>query len=120
MILLVKARVMMKQIQVVCLDGDGCKIRSESVVIEEDSDIDASIACDKWYHAFCVGFDLKALVKAHGCLCPRCTVDKGSDRSLVLRNSYQSCLEIGGGDYPAEASFSADDSETAIVISLTG
>ncbi|KAL8503616.1 hypothetical protein ACS0TY_022377 [Phlomoides rotata] len=115
---------------VVCLDGDGCKIRSESVVIEEDSDIDTSIACDscdKWYHAFCVGFDPEGTCESSW-LCPRCTVDKGSessDRSLVLRNSYQSCLEIGGGDYPAEASFSgrvsvslADDAETAIVISL--
>lgn len=44
---------------------------------------------------------------------------------MVLTDSYQSCLEIGGGDYPADASFSgrvsvslADDAETAIVISL--
>lgn len=34
-----------------CLDGDDCKIRNGLIAIEEDSDIDTSIACDscdKW------------------------------------------------------------------------
>ncbi|KAI3453835.1 hypothetical protein Pfo_010498 [Paulownia fortunei] len=115
---------------VVCLDGDGCKIRSGSVAIEEDSDIDTSIACDscdKWYHAFCVGFDPEGTCDSSW-LCPRCALDKGpqnSDRVSILRKSYQNDLEIAGDDCLAEASFSgrvsvsvADDGETAVVISL--
>ncbi|CAL5346479.1 unnamed protein product [Camellia sinensis] len=31
---------------VICLDGDGCKIRTGSLIIEEDSNLDTSIACD--------------------------------------------------------------------------
>ncbi|KAG4954746.1 hypothetical protein JHK87_040340 [Glycine soja] len=45
---------------VICLDGDGCKVRNGLATIEGDSDLDTSIACDScdiWYHAFCVGFD---------------------------------------------------------------
>ncbi|EPS66655.1 hypothetical protein M569_08120, partial [Genlisea aurea] len=45
---------------VVCLGEHGCKVQSGSVALDEESDIDTSIACDscdKWYHAFCVGFD---------------------------------------------------------------
>lgn len=36
----------------VCLDGDGCKIRSGAVTVETDSSFDTSIACDScdtWY-----------------------------------------------------------------------
>ncbi|KAL6578737.1 hypothetical protein OROMI_008953 [Orobanche minor] len=87
---------------VVCLDGDGCKIRSGSVAIEEDSDIDTSIACDscdKWYHAFCVGFDPEGSCDSSW-LCPRCTLDKGPNTSFSGRVSV------------------ADDGETAVVISL--
>ncbi|KAK4422508.1 hypothetical protein Salat_1833300 [Sesamum alatum] len=115
---------------VVCLDGDGCKIRSGSVAIQEDSDIDTSIACDscdKWYHAFCVGFDPEGSCDGSW-LCPRCTIDKGPqnpDRVSVLRKNHQNGLEISGSDCQPEASFSgrvsvsvADDGETAILISL--
>ncbi|XP_057810015.1 uncharacterized protein At4g10930 isoform X3 [Salvia miltiorrhiza] len=115
---------------VVCLDGDGCKIRSGSVEIGEDSDIDTSIACDscdKWYHAFCVGFDPEGTCEGSW-LCPGCTVAKGpqrSDRALVSRINFQNSMEIAGGDCLAVASFSgrvsvsvADDRETAVVISL--
>ncbi|KAL7111840.1 hypothetical protein ACP275_05G114900 [Erythranthe tilingii] len=118
---------------VVCLDGDGCKIRSGSVTITEDSDIDTSIACDscdKWYHAFCVGFDSEGTCEGSW-LCPRCTVDESSQKSdnnrvSVLTKTYQNGLEIASGDHClAEASFSgrvsvsvADEGETAVVISL--
>ncbi|PIN20145.1 hypothetical protein CDL12_07161 [Handroanthus impetiginosus] len=115
---------------VVCLDGDGCKIRSGSVSIEGDPDIDTSIACDscdKWYHAFCVGFDPEGTCDGSW-LCPRCTINKGlqkSDRVSIPRKSYQSGVEIADGDCPTDASFSgrvsvsvADDGETAVVISL--
>ncbi|KAI8000100.1 hypothetical protein LOK49_LG09G02511 [Camellia lanceoleosa] len=33
-------------VAVICLDGDGCKIRTGSLIIEEDSNLDTSIACD--------------------------------------------------------------------------
>ncbi|KAK6117001.1 hypothetical protein DH2020_049245 [Rehmannia glutinosa] len=115
---------------VACLDGDGCKIRSGSVAVEEDSDIDTSIACDscdKWYHAFCVGFDPEGTCDSSW-LCPRCTRDKGPhepDSVSILRNTYQNGLEIAGGDSLTQASFSgrvsvsvADDGETAVVVSL--
>ncbi|KAL1569189.1 hypothetical protein AAHA92_00699 [Salvia divinorum] len=115
---------------VVCLDGDGCKIRSGSVEIGEDSDIDTSIACDscdKWYHAFCVGFDPEGPCEGSW-LCPGCIVAKGqqgSERASVSRINYQNGIGNTGGDYLAEASFSgrvsvsvADDGETAVVISL--
>ncbi|KAG8382120.1 hypothetical protein BUALT_Bualt05G0043500 [Buddleja alternifolia] len=115
---------------VVCLDGDGCKIRSGSVAIEEDSDIDTSIACDfcdKWYHAFCVGFDPESTCDSSW-LCPRCSIGKAPqkpDRLSVLRNSYHDGLEIAAGNFLEEASFSgrvsvsvADDGETAVVVSL--
>ncbi|TQD71360.1 hypothetical protein C1H46_043104 [Malus baccata] len=63
---------------VTCLDGDGCKIRSGSVAIEGDSNLDTSIACDScelWYHAFCVGFDAEGTSESTW-LCPRCVVDE--------------------------------------------
>ena len=58
---------------VICLDGDGCKIRSGSATITEDSNLDTSIACDScdiWYHAFCVGFDPEG-TSEDSWLCPR-------------------------------------------------
>ncbi|XP_042024276.1 uncharacterized protein At4g10930-like isoform X2 [Salvia splendens] len=115
---------------VVCLDGDGCKIRSGSVEIGEDSDIDTSIACDscdKWYHAFCVGFDPEGTCEGSW-LCPGCIIAEAqqrSERASVSRINYQNGIGNTGGDYLAEASFSgrvsvsvADDGETAVVISL--
>ncbi|KAK4486345.1 hypothetical protein RD792_009016 [Penstemon davidsonii] len=114
---------------VVCLDGDGCKIRSGSLSIEEDTDIDTSIACDlcdKWYHAFCVGFDPDGTCDSSW-LCPRCMRDRAPkklDRVSLLRQSYQHGIEFDGGS-PVEASFSGrvsvslvDDGETAVVVSL--
>ncbi|GFP79301.1 uncharacterized protein at4g10930 [Phtheirospermum japonicum] len=116
---------------VVCLDGDDCKIRSGSVTIEEDSDIDTSIACDscdRWYHAYCVGFDPEGNCDSSW-LCPRCcTLEKGPnepDSISLSRKSYQNVFEVAGDDCLAEASFSgrvsvsvADDGETAVVISM--
>ncbi|KHN45226.1 hypothetical protein glysoja_043543 [Glycine soja] len=58
---------------VICLDGDGCKVRNGLATIEGDSDLDTSIACDScdiWYHAFCVGFDTEGTSDSTW-LCPR-------------------------------------------------
>ncbi|KHN21845.1 hypothetical protein glysoja_033704, partial [Glycine soja] len=58
---------------VICLDGDGCKVRNGLATIEGDSDLDTSIACDScdiWYHAFCVGFDSEGTSDSTW-LCPR-------------------------------------------------
>ncbi|KAL2547612.1 uncharacterized protein Fot_09142 [Forsythia ovata] len=114
---------------VVCLDGDDCKIRSGLIAIEEDSDIDTSIACDscdKWYHAFCVGFDPESTCE-NSWLCPRCVVDMPQklDGNSVLRPSNKHDVTSLSGDCSMEASFSgrvsvsvADVGETAVVVSL--
>ncbi|KZV31504.1 hypothetical protein F511_07355 [Dorcoceras hygrometricum] len=115
---------------VVCLDEDGCKIRNGSVVIEEDLDVDTSIACDscdKWYHAFCVGFDPEGTCD-NSWLCPRCAVDDVSQMPhevLISKQSNQPGSGLSSGYCQAKSSFServsislADDGETAIVISL--
>ncbi|XP_073129803.1 uncharacterized protein At4g10930 isoform X2 [Henckelia pumila] len=115
---------------VVCLDEDGCKIRSGSVAVEEDLDVDTSIACDscdKWYHAFCVGFDPEGTCDSLW-LCPRCAVDDVSEKPhkvLMTKESNQPGSGLSSGYCQAKSSFServsisvADDGETAIVISL--
>ncbi|XP_075483507.1 LOW QUALITY PROTEIN: uncharacterized protein At4g10930 [Primulina tabacum] len=115
---------------VVCLDEDGCKIRSGSVAVEEDLDVDTSIACDscdKWYHAFCVGFDPEGTSDSSW-LCPRCFVDNVSQKPhevLTSKQSNQLGSGLSSGYCLAKSSLServsisvADDGETAIVISL--
>nr|GMC99942.1 uncharacterized protein At4g10930 isoform X2 [Ipomoea batatas] len=77
---------------VVCLDGDGCKIRAGSAGIEADSNLDTSIACDScdtWYHAFCVGFDPEGTCE-NSWLCPRCIADNIPGKLDVLPVSKSS------------------------------
>ncbi|KAJ8539361.1 hypothetical protein K7X08_013613 [Anisodus acutangulus] len=108
---------------VVCLDGDGCKVRAGSVTNEGDLNLDTSIACDScdiWYHALCVGFDTEDTSESSW-LCPRC-VDKlpeklASYKKFGPENASNNCL--------LEASFSgevsvsvADAGETAVVVSI--
>ncbi|XP_019252315.1 PREDICTED: uncharacterized protein At4g10930 isoform X2 [Nicotiana attenuata] len=108
---------------VVCLDGDGCKVRAGSVTNDGDLNLDTSIACDScdiWYHAFCVGFDTEDTSESSW-LCPRC-VDKIPESSVSNKkfgpeNASNNCL--------IEASFSgevsvsvADAGETAVVVSI--
>ncbi|MCD7450332.1 hypothetical protein HAX54_005312 [Datura stramonium] len=108
---------------VVCLDGDGCKVRAGSVTNEGDLNLDTSIACDScdiWYHAFCVGFDPEDTSESSW-LCPRC-VDKLPEKSASYKkfgpeNANNNCF--------IEASFSgevsvsvADAGETAVVVSI--
>ncbi|KAL6986424.1 hypothetical protein U1Q18_019786 [Sarracenia purpurea var. burkii] len=115
---------------VICLGGDGCKVQSGSVTIEEDSNLDTSIACDScdtWYHAFCVGFDAEGTCE-NSWLCPRCIANENpqkSDEIPVLRSSYQSCPENASSECVVNAVFSgkvsvsvADAGETAVVVSM--
>ncbi|CAA3008678.1 hypothetical protein CDL12_07161 [Olea europaea subsp. europaea] len=114
---------------VVCLDGDDCKIRNGLIAIEEDSDIDTSIACDscdKWYHAFCVGFDPEAICE-NSWLCPRCVVDMPQKLAEIsgLSSSNKHDDTSLTGDCSMEASLAgrvsisvADVGETAVVVSL--
>ncbi|XP_027082883.1 uncharacterized protein At4g10930 isoform X1 [Coffea arabica] len=115
---------------VVCLDGDGCKIRSRSAAMEADSNLDTSIACDScdiWYHAFCVGFDPEGACE-NSWLCPRCLVDqlpKKLDGVLVPRLGNQHEPENARSGGSGEAAFSgkvsvsvADAGETAVVVSV--
>ncbi|KAK9274810.1 hypothetical protein L1049_022062 [Liquidambar formosana] len=117
---------------VICLDGDGCKIRSGSATIEEDSNLDTSIACDScdmWYHAFCVGFDPENTSESTW-LCPRCVVDKmpqKSDVTSIQSPSNQCGPENADSECLVEADFSrkvsvsvADAGETAVVVSMVG
>ncbi|KAM2271118.1 hypothetical protein ACFXTI_038486 [Malus domestica] len=117
---------------VTCLDGGGCKIRSGSVAIEGDSNLDTSIACDScelWYHAFCVGFDAEGTSESTW-LCPRCVVDemtKKSDAGSVQRSNKQYGPENANGEPEAEDNLSrkvsvsvADSGETAVVVSMAG
>ncbi|KAF7150109.1 hypothetical protein RHSIM_Rhsim02G0245100 [Rhododendron simsii] len=117
---------------VICLDGDGCKIRSGSVTIDEDSNLDTSIACDScdtWYHAFCVGFDTEGTCE-NSWLCPRCVANENpqeTDVIPVLRPSNYGCLENSNSDCFIDAAFSrkvsvsvADAGETAVVVSMVG
>ncbi|XP_061350931.1 uncharacterized protein At4g10930 [Gastrolobium bilobum] len=115
---------------VICLDGDGCKVRSGLATIEGDSGLDTSIACDScdiWYHAFCVGFDTEATSDSTW-LCPRCVVDevsKGTDANSIQRATGESNPENSNSECHAEDSFSgkvcvsvADSGETAVVVSM--
>ncbi|XP_028242672.1 uncharacterized protein At4g10930-like isoform X1 [Glycine soja] len=116
---------------VICLDGDGCKVRNGLATIEGDSDLDTSIACDScdiWYHAFCVGFDTEGTSDSTW-LCPRCVVDevsKGTSNS-VERTTVECNADNhnSNSDCHAEDSFSgkvsvsvADTGETAVVVSM--
>lgn len=115
---------------VICLDGDGCKIRSGSVTIDEDSNLDTSIACDScdtWYHAFCVGFDTEGTCE-NSWLCPRCVANENPRTTNVIpvmRPSNHFCLENDKSDGFIDAAFSrkvsvsvADAGETAVVVSM--
>ncbi|XP_065858571.1 uncharacterized protein At4g10930 isoform X2 [Euphorbia lathyris] len=115
---------------VICLDGDECKIRSGLANIEDDSNLDTSIACDScdiWYHAFCVGFDTED-TSEDTWLCPRCMVGEipqKSDATSKQRPSHLSGAESGHTSCLHETTFCgklsvavADDGETAMVVSM--
>ncbi|CAN1300072.1 Uncharacterized protein At4g10930 [Linum perenne] len=116
---------------VTCLDGNGCKIRSESMNIEEDSNLDTSIACDScdtWYHAFCVGFDVDGTYEDTW-LCPRCMVEElphKSDATSAQMPNDQSMetfdtSSVTDDCFPGKLSVCAvDPGETAVVISMVG
>ncbi|WCJ26532.1 RING/U-box protein [Euphorbia peplus] len=111
---------------VICLDGDECKIRSGLVHIEDDSNLDTSIACDScdiWYHAFCVGFDTED-TSEDTWLCPRCIVGEIPQKSDAT-SSHLSGVDSGHTSCLLEATFCgnlsvavADDGETAMVVSM--
>ncbi|KAF6140808.1 hypothetical protein GIB67_042221, partial [Kingdonia uniflora] len=115
---------------VICLDGDGCKIRNGVDTVADDSNLDTSIACDScdiWYHAFCVGFDPEGTYESSW-LCPRCVIDEAPRKSngvSTLTSSIQSGIETTLCGRPVEASLSgilsvsvADAGETAVVVSM--
>ncbi|CAL1373612.1 unnamed protein product [Linum trigynum] len=114
---------------VTCLDGDGCKIRSGSMSIEEDPNLDTSIACDScdnWYHAFCVGFDVDGTCEDTW-LCPRCTTadelpHKSDATSAPMPNDQRmETLDTSSlTDTGFSRKLSVDPGETAIVISMVG
>ncbi|XP_022761434.1 uncharacterized protein At4g10930-like isoform X2 [Durio zibethinus] len=116
---------------VICLDGDGCKIRSQSTIIEGDPNLDTSIACDScdiWYHAFCVGFDPEG-TSEDTWLCPRCVANQASQKSDVIpeKTNNQYGPEIANSEYVTETALFgklsvsiADTGETAVIVSRVG
>lgn len=106
---------------VTCLDGDGCKIRSGSVIFEETLTLDTSIACDScdiWYHAFCVGFDPEG-TGVDSWICPRCLVN---DQNSDLKETYHTGKIADHHNlvdtYSGKVSICvADSGETAVVVS---
>ncbi|XP_024985934.1 uncharacterized protein At4g10930 isoform X2 [Cynara cardunculus var. scolymus] len=109
-----------------CLEGDSCKIRGQSANVEEDPNLDTSIACDScdlWYHAICVGFDPEGSCESSW-LCPRCSVDETLQKLEVgPSNNYgreSSSLEhLANVTFPMNVSVSvADAGETAVVVSI--
>lgn len=116
---------------VICLDGDGCKIRSLSATIEGDPNLDTSIACDScdiWYHAFCVGFDPEG-TSEDTWLCPRCVSNQASQKSdLIPEKANNQCSsDIANSEFVTTTAFSgkfsvsvADAGETAVVVSMVG
>ncbi|KAK6251458.1 hypothetical protein SCA6_005463 [Theobroma cacao] len=116
---------------VICLDGDGCKIRSRSTTSEGDPNLDTSIACDScdiWYHAFCVGFDPEG-TSEDTWLCPRCVANQAPQESDAIpqKTNIQYGPEIANSEYVTETAFAgklsvslADTGETAVVVSMVG
>ncbi|PIA34785.1 hypothetical protein AQUCO_03700214v1 [Aquilegia coerulea] len=114
---------------VICLDGNGCKIRNGVATSEDVSVLDTSIACDScdiWYHAFCVDFDPES-TSENSWLCPRCIDDvpqKTDGVSLQMQNN-QYCPESVSPEHLVDGSHSgklsvyvADAGETAVVVSM--
>ncbi|MQL80967.1 hypothetical protein Taro_013409 [Colocasia esculenta] len=114
---------------VICLDGDGCKVRNR-LPSEEDLNLDTSIACDScdiWYHAFCVGFDPEQTLE-NSWLCPRCIDNKPShivDGISEQKSGNQNDPRNAGSGQSVDSPFSgkvsisvADAGETAIVVSM--
>ncbi|KAL4592742.1 hypothetical protein LXL04_005746 [Taraxacum kok-saghyz] len=102
-----------------CLEGDSCKIRGQSANLEEDPDLDTSIACDScdlWYHAICVGFDTEGSCETSW-LCPKCLIDETSQKSEAGPSSKYE--QLGDVNFPMNVSVSvADAGETAVVVSM--
>ncbi|KAF5175434.1 RING/U-box protein [Thalictrum thalictroides] len=114
---------------VICLDGNGCKIRNGVATSGDVSILDTSIACDScdiWYHAFCVDFDPES-TSENSWLCPRCIDDvpqKTDGVSLHMQN-YQYGPESVSPEHLVDGSQSgklsvsvADAGETAVVVSM--
>ncbi|KAL3499212.1 hypothetical protein ACH5RR_038305 [Cinchona calisaya] len=115
---------------VICLDGDGCKIRSSYTTVDADTNLDTSIACDScdiWYHAFCVGFDPEGACE-NSWLCPRCIADQVPKKlddvpvsTLSNQHGAENFRSGGAGEavFSGEVSVSvADAGETAVVVSF--
>ncbi|KAI3929345.1 hypothetical protein MKX01_006581 [Papaver californicum] len=103
---------------VICLDGDVCKIRSGSAKIEDDPNLDTSIACDScdlWYHAFCVGFDTEA-TSENSWLCPRCFVNEVGHKFDGASEIDHECSDETALSKTLYVSV-ADAGETALVVS---
>ncbi|KAH7657878.1 Zinc finger RING/FYVE/PHD-type protein [Dioscorea alata] len=115
---------------VVCLDGDGCKIRSGFTTSEDELSVDTSIACDScdiWYHAFCVSFN-SSCTSDSSWLCPRCVSKQGAQKpdTFIMQNvvtqSEPRSVDLGWSvdyNFAGKVSVSvADTGDTDIVVSM--
>ncbi|XP_038687623.1 uncharacterized protein At4g10930 isoform X2 [Tripterygium wilfordii] len=117
---------------VICLGGDGCKIRGGSTTMEGDCNLDTSIACDScdiWYHAVCVGFDPEG-TSEDTWLCPRCAVGEALQKTDLTseQKTFDQCApENGYCGLLAEATLSRkvsvpvyDEDKMAVIVSMAG
>ncbi|KAL8170703.1 hypothetical protein V2J09_022507 [Rumex salicifolius] len=123
---------------VTCLDGDGCKLRSDSVTLDENLAFDTSIACDScdtcedleiyYAEAWVARFVLLFLSCDPGnwLLKRKCLVDEAckldASTTELARDQYHSGVagsQCSADTFSGKVSISvADDGETAMVVSL--
>ncbi|MCO5560175.1 hypothetical protein L7F22_013783 [Adiantum nelumboides] len=109
---------------VVCLDGDGCRVRKGT--IEQDGELgleDISVACDScdcWYHAYCVGYNPDSQGE-RSWICPRCVGTGVLDlcKFQLASKNLKSKLSSNNLSLDKDGSFTfVDEGETAVVVSM--
>ncbi|MCO5597044.1 hypothetical protein L7F22_051118 [Adiantum nelumboides] len=109
---------------VVCLDGDGCRVRKGT--IEQDRELgleDISVACDScdcWYHAYCVGYNPDSQGE-RSWICPRCVGTGVLDlfKFQLASKNLKSKLSSKSLSLDKDGSFTfVDEGETAVVVSM--
>lgn len=111
---------------IVCLDGDGCRVRAGVTTKEEySSSLDTSVACDScdlWYHAICVEFNPECTIE-NTWLCPRCKTSGVPAISTFCQTSPEKDVQNSMPNNDTALNNKvlvhvADAGETALVVSM--
>lgn len=111
---------------IICLDGDGCRVRAGVTTKEEDSSsLDTSVACDScdlWYHAICVEFNPECTIE-NTWLCPRCKTSGVPAISTFCQTSPEEDVQNSMPNNDSALNNNvlvhvADAGETALVVSM--